>query len=449
MGRTTSTVPPPHAFGADLDDTGCSIMHVDMDAFFASVELARRPQLRGKPVIVGGLGARGVVSAASYEARVYGVNSAMPMAVARKRCPHAEFIAPDGAEYSRISKAVMEIFTSYTPQVEPLSIDEAFLDVSGARRLFGSAKQIARQIRAEVAEQHSITCTVGIASTKFVAKLASTHAKPDGLAVVPADEVLTFLHPLPISALWGVGEKTAKVIERLGLRTVADIAQAPLPRLERSLGKATAQHLRALAHGRDHRTVDTTRVEKSISAETTFDVDIDDVSQVCTAALALSRKVAARSRKASLMGYTITVKLRSRDFSTKTRSRTLTEATDVAQEIYSVAAQLVRDNVTSPIRLVGVRLGGLVDARSHAFQPTLDSGRADWRELERTIDGLHTRFGRDAVSVARLVSKAETRARKALEKPWNVWGADKRGKRDDRCEVPAKFLSDPPTGRDI
>ncbi len=409
MGHTTPAVPPSDAFGPQLDDTGCSIMHIDMDAFFASVELARRPQLRGKPVIVGGLGARGVVAAASYEARVYGVNSAMPMTLARKRCPHAEFIAPDGAEYSRISKAVMNTFAAYTPQVEPLSIDEAFLDVSGSRRLFGSAKRIAEEIRSTVATEHAITCTVGIAATKFIAKLASTHAKPDGLAVVPADKTLEFLHPLPITALWGVGDKTARVLQRFGLRTIADIARTPLPRLERSLGRTTAQHLYGLAHGRDDREVTTARVEKSVSAETTFDTDIEDVGEICTAALSLSRKVAARARRNDLMGHTVTVKLRSRDFSTKTRSRTLSEATDVSHEIYTVASQLVRDNVTSPIRLVGVRLSGLVDARSYAFQPTLDSSRQDWRELERTIDGLHTRFGSDVVSIARLIKPDKKR----------------------------------------
>lgn len=403
MSRTTPSAVTSDSFGPDLDDSGCPILHIDMDAFFASVEIARRPELRGKPIIVGGLGPRGVVSAASYEARPFGVNSAMPMAVARKRCPHAVFLHPDGGEYSRVSKAVMAIFGEYTPLVEPLSVDEAFLDVSGARRMFGSPKQVAAAIRRKVLAEHGITCTVGVASNKFIAKLASTQAKPDGLAVVPADKVLGFLHPLPISALWGVGEKTAAVLSRLGMRTVADIARAPRARLEATVGKASAAHLHALSHGIDARSVEVTRVDKSVGAEVTFDVDVADPVELRKTVLRLSQKVAARARKATVVGRTVVVKIRFSDFATVTRSRTLTEPTDVAQELYSVAAELVSANATGPVRLVGVRLEGLMDAHGQAYQPLLGAPEHGWRDVERTVDSLSDRFGSRIVRPASLV----------------------------------------------
>ncbi len=211
-------------FGPDADDAGCTKLHVDMDAFYASVEIRRRPELAGKPVIVGGAGPRGVVSSASYEARTFGVRSAMPGAQARRLCPSAIFLPPDFGEYAAASAAVMRIFRDVTPLVEPLSMDEAFLDVAGARRLLGRPAEIGALIRARVYEDQRLTCSVGIASTKFVAKLASTRAKPDGMAVIPADRVLEYLRPLPVEALWGVGERTAEVLRKLGLRTIGDLA---------------------------------------------------------------------------------------------------------------------------------------------------------------------------------------------------------------------------------
>src|SRR5215472_9453550 len=237
------------------DDTGCHILHVDMDAFYASVEIRDRPELAGKPVIVGGLSGRSVVLSATYQARAFGVRSAMPMSRARRLCPQAIVIPPRHRLYSAVSKEVMAIFRAVTPVVEPLSLDEAFLDVSGAIRLFGSPASIGGQIRQQVAQQQQITCSVGIATSKFLAKLASVHCKPDGLLVIPAGGVLAFLHPLPVSALWGVGEKTRQTLTRLGLRTVGDLAGAPAVTLERALGPAAAAHLAALAWGRDERRV--------------------------------------------------------------------------------------------------------------------------------------------------------------------------------------------------
>ncbi|MFD0555778.1 DNA polymerase-4 [Stackebrandtia endophytica] len=408
MGRTAPSARASDAFGPDLDDSGCDILHIDMDAFFASVEIARDPTLRGKPVIVGGLGNRGVVSAASYEARRFGVNSAMPIALARRRCPHGVYLSPTFSEYSRVSKAVMAMFGEFTPLVEPLSVDEAFLDVTGSRRLFGSARAIAAEIRARVAADHDITCTVGVASTKFVAKLASTQAKPDGLAVVPAGKVLDFLHPLPVSALWGVGEKTAETLARLGLKTVGDIAAMPTARLRSAVGRAAADHLHSLAWGRDARKVETTREEKSISAEVTFDQNIADPAELAKAVLALSHKVAARARRAGLTGRTVAVKIRSGDFSTRNRSRTLTVPTDLAHEVYAVAADLVRANVTAPVRLIGVRLEGL-GAGGDLYQPRLGEPEQGWRELERTVDDLSERFGGGVVRPASLLDPEHRR----------------------------------------
>ncbi|GAA0901408.1 hypothetical protein GCM10009558_091530 [Virgisporangium aurantiacum] len=275
MGRSQG-LPRGGGFGPDSDDTGCTILHVDMDAFYATVEVPRRPELRGKPVIVGGAGPRGVVSAASYEARKYGVRSAMPGARARRLCPHAVFLPPDFDAYAAASRAVMAIFRDVTPLVEPLSMDEAFLDVAGAVRLLGRPAEIAAGIRRRVSEEERLTCSVGVAPTKFIAKLGSTRAKPNGLEVVPADRVLEYLHPLPVDALWGVGEKSAEALHRLGLRTVGDVAAAPLGLLRRALGEAAAVHLRELSAGRDPRPVVPHQPEKSIGAETTFDVDVDD-----------------------------------------------------------------------------------------------------------------------------------------------------------------------------
>ena len=303
-------------FGPEADDTGCIILHVDMDAFFASVEVRRRPELSGKPVIVGGIGPRGVVSSASYAAREFGVRSAMPGVRARRLCPQGIFLPPDFEAYTAASRAVMRIFREVTPLVEPLSLDEAFLDVSGARRLLGPPAGIAAMIRERILAEQGLPCSVGVAPSKFIAKVASTRAKPDGLVVVPVDRVLDYLHPLPAEALWGVGERSAEVLARLGLRTVRDLAQAPIGMLRAALGEAAATHLHELAWGRDPRPVLTQHVEKSVGAETTFDTDIDDPSVIRRTLLALAVKAAGRLRGTGQSGRTVSIKVRMADFRT-------------------------------------------------------------------------------------------------------------------------------------
>ncbi|HEX2315941.1 MAG TPA: DNA polymerase IV [Thermomonospora sp.] len=394
--------PPP---GPPADDTGCGILHVDMDAFYVSVELLERPELRGRPVIVGGTGGRGVVSAASYEARAFGVHSAMPMTRARRLCPQAVVLPPRHDRYARVSASVMEIFRSITPLVEPLALDEAFLDVTGARRLLGRPAEVGRLIREQVAEQQGITCSVGVASTKFVAKLASTRCKPDGLLVVPAGRVVEFLHPLPVAALWGVGERTEEQLRRLGLATVGDLARVPVATLRRELGNAVGAHLHELAWGRDPRPVTPAAPDKSIGAEETFDHDIDDPELIRRELLRLSERVGARLRAAGLTGRTVSVKLRTADFTTLTRARTLREATDLSRVIYITACGLYEaaglDRVR--LRLVGVRVENLGTAGRTPRQLALDEPENGWREAERAMDQVTRRFGRGAIRPAALV----------------------------------------------
>lgn len=392
-----------------VDDSGTPILHVDMDAFFVSVELLSRPELRGKPVLVGGTAGRGVVSAASYEARRYGVNSAMPMSVALQRCPNAIVLHGDYRKYSEYSRRVLAIFGEITPLVEPLSIDEAFLDVSGARRLHGSPAEIAWTIRERVRSETGLTCSVGVAASKYVAKVASGRAKPDGMLVVPATDTVAFLHPLPVSALWGVGRVTEQSLLRLGLRTVGDVAAMPADALERAVGPALAERLGRLANGVDPRDVTTSRVEKSIGHETTFGHDLSDPDELRRALLGLAGNVAVRLRKAGMVGRTVVLKLRYDDFRTVTRSRTLAEPTDVARRIYEEAAEAMAELVGrgERIRLIGVRAEQLRpgDAGAALWDPD-----EEWRDAERTIDEVVAKFGRGAVKPAALVGRAQDRA---------------------------------------
>jgi DNA polymerase-4 len=411
VGRSADL--PRTAGRFDGDDTGCTMLHVDMDAFFASVEIKKRPELAGRPVIVGG-GQRGVVAAASYEARRYGVRSAMSMSQALRRCPRAVVLPPDRAAYSATSAAVMAILRDITPLLEPLSLDEAFLDVAGAVRLHGRPGAIAAAIRARVAAELGLTCSVGVAPTKFVAKLASARCKPDGLLVVPAARVLDFLHPLPVTALWGVGARTAEPLHRLGIRTVGDLAETPLDTLRRAVGSAAAEHLHALAHGVDPRPVSPDEVEKSISADRTLDTDLTTEDEVCRELLRLSEEVGSRVRARGFAARTVGIKIRFADFRTVTRVRTLPGWTSASGEIYDNAVDLYRglDLDRPRIRLVGVKCETLRDAGAVAEQLTLDLAgppqdssvrtRAD-RTVEAAVDAARARFGAAAVQSGTLV----------------------------------------------
>jgi DNA polymerase-4 len=408
MGRSADL--PRSAGHFDGDDSGCSMLHVDMDAFYASVEVKKQPELRGRPVVVGG-GHRGVVAAASYEARRYGVRSAMSMSHALRLCPRAVVLPPDRAAYQNASSQVMAILRDVTPLVEPLSLDEAFLDVSGAVRLYGRPGAIAAAIRTRVAEQLQLTCSVGVAPTKFVAKLASARCKPDGLLVVPAAHVLDFLHPLPVTALWGVGARTAEPLHRLGIRTVADLAATPLDTLRRAVGTASAEHLSALAHGLDPRAVQPHEVEKSISSDRTLDVDLTAEAEVCRELLRLSEEVGSRVRERGFAARTIGIKIRYADFRTVTRVRTLPSWTDSTGELYETAVDLYRGlGLDRPrIRLVGVKAENLREAGSIPEQLTLDmSPKAEpapgRKRADQAIDAARARFGAAAVRPGSLVA---------------------------------------------
>lgn len=393
---------------ADVDDSESAILHVDMDAFFAAVELLERPDARGKPAIVGHAGGRGVVTSATYEARRYGVRSAMPMSQALRLCPNAIILPPHYDRYTEYSAKVMDIFREVTPLVEPLSIDEAFLDVSGARRLLGSPRRIAELIRSRVQEETGLTCSVGVAATKFMAKLASGRAKPDGLLVIPRSETLAFLRPLPVGALWGVGASTQASLERMGLLTVGDLADAPLHVLQKAVGDASGRKLHELANGRDDRGIVTESREKSIGHENTFGTDVGDLDVLRREFLRLSGRVGERLRKHAMIARTVSIKVRFSDFRTITRSRTLAEPTNVGrrlfEEAWDVFGALNLDVRQTPLRLIGVRAEQLLDAGGDAV--ALWDPDEEWRETERTLDAVSARFGRGMIGPASLVRRA-------------------------------------------
>ncbi len=411
MGRSADL--PRTAGSFDGDDAGCTMLHVDMDAFYASVEIKKRPELRGRPVIVGGT-QRGVVAAASYEARKYGVRSAMSMSQALRRCPGAVVLPPDRAAYSAASAEVMAILRDITPLVEPLSLDEAFLDVSGAIRLHGRPGLIAAAIRARVEARLGLTCSVGVAPTKFVAKLASARCKPNGMLVVPAVRVLEFLHPLPVTALWGVGARTAEPLHRLGVRTIGDLAVLPFDTLRRAVGNAAADHLAALSHGIDPRPVEPDDVEKSISADRTLDEDLTAEADVRRELLRLCEEVGSRVRGRGFAARTVGIKIRFADFRTVTRVRTLAAYTDSTAEIFDTAADLYAGlHLDQPrIRLVGVKCEGLHEAALVAEQLTLDleAARPDApprTAADRAVDAARARFGATAVRPGTLLDRSE------------------------------------------
>jgi DNA polymerase-4 len=380
------------------------ILHVDLDAFYASVEVLKDPSLKGKPVAVGGAGNRGVVMSASYEARSFGITSAMPAVRARRLCPHAVFVPPDFEAYVAHSNRFREVLLSFTPTVEPLSLDEAFLDVRGAVGLFGPPEEIGAKIRAAVEEEVGVICSVGVGPTKLVAKLASAHAKPDGLVHVRSGELRSFLDPLPVRALWGVGEKTVETLSRLGIRTVEELAAAPSGVLSRILGDTAAQSLADLAAGVDARSVVPYEAPKSVSHEETFGVDLDDEERLLREALALCHKVAARLREDGYRARTVTLKIRLANFTTLTRSRTLPDPTDLASDLYRVAAELYRGlpGARRRVRLLGVAATGLQPAGTE--QLALLRG-VRWGDVERAVDRIEQRFGRGAAMPATLLDR--------------------------------------------
>ena len=381
-----------------------TIIHCDMDAFYASVAELDDPSLRGKAVVVGA-GIRGVVLSANYAARKFGIRAAMPVGRAKRMAPNAIFVSPDHHRYSEISAKVMEIFESFTPFVEPLSLDEAFMDITGAQKLLGSPREIGQAIRKRVHEECGITCSVGIASNKFIAKLASGHCKPNGLLEIPDDRVISFLHPLPVSDLWGVGPKTSESLQRLGLHQIKDIANTPLDTLKRALGEATGEHLYELSWGRDYRTVVVDDPEQSIGANETFTYDMDDPEAILREYLKLTERASTRLRNRNLFAKTISITVRFADFKTITRSKTLPLPISSTHEIYQVVKDLylALKLDRARLRLVGVSLSNLKDDAPE--QLMLGQREKGWREAESAIDKAAARFGEKSVRPARLYTR--------------------------------------------
>ncbi len=388
----------------------CSIIHVDMDAFFAAVEQRDNPELKGKPVIIGGSDptSRGVVSTCSYEARKYGVHSAMPLREAYRRCPHGIYLPGDHRKYNSVSKEIRKIFRNFTPVVEPLSVDEAFLDVHGCERLFGNSVEIGIKIKEEIQRQLDLTASVGIAPNKFLAKLASDLNKPDGFTIITRDKVREILWPLPITRLWGVGEKTAEYLISKGIKTIGMLAKLDVAILESNLGKM-GPDLHRLAHGIDNRKVETHQEAKSIGNEVTFKEDTNNIDFLETTFLELAEQVGRRLRKADVSGRTISIKLRYSNFKTITRSKTLSQTTNSSQTLYEVGLDLLRntDLYNKSFRLIGLSVSNLSDdsvQQISLFQEEIDF-HSD--RLSGIMDGLKDRFGEDAVMRARLINLKE------------------------------------------
>jgi DNA polymerase-4 len=387
---------------AGTASTTRTILHVDLDAFFAAIEQRDRPELRGKPVAVGlgGSNDRGVVSAASYEARVFGIHSAMPIRTARRLCPDCVFVPVDGAKYQRVSREVMAILRRFTPLVQPISIDEAFLDVTASRALFGDGEAIARRIKDTIRDELQLTASVGVAGTKLVAKIASDLRKPDGLVVVPPGEEAGFLAPLPISRLWGVGPSTAAALRDFGVVTIGDLQAVDRGGLVRRLGKHGAT-LVDRAHGRDPDPVDDPDAAKSVGHEHTFDVDTSDPEVLERTLLAMAEGVSGRLRHAGLRARTITVKVRDSSFRTVTRQRGLPEPTDLTEPIWRAAVELARPEMRGKrIRLLGVTASGFDERQQLGL---FELGEDRRRLAVRAADAVRDRFGRRAITRARLL----------------------------------------------
>jgi DNA polymerase-4 len=382
----------------DLPPAPRIIMHVDMDAFYASVELRRRPELRGTPVIVGGAN-RGVVLSATYEARALGVRSGMSSSQARRLAPKATVISPDFESYTAVSRSITAVFATVSATVESASIDEAFLDLTGSVRMFGPPAGIGERIRAVVADEQDITCSVGIGPSKFVAKVASRAAKPDGLVEVPPGRVVDFLHPMPVEAMWGVGPSTARRLHGLGLESVRDLAHTPLSTLRQTFGPHAGRMLHDLAWGRDRRRVVPTEPERSVGSQETLGRDTDDPAVVRRELLRMADRTAGRMRKAGLVGRTVSVAVRFADFSELTRSVTLAMPTDVTEEIYGAALALYErlGLERARIRRVGVRVESITDARQAYRQPRLTDPEHGWPEADHAVDAAVRKFGPAAV----------------------------------------------------
>ena len=408
-----------------------TILHLDLDAFYASVEQRERPELRGRPVVVGGLGGRGVVAAASYEARGFGIHSAMPTARARRLCRDAVFVAPRLDLYSDVSRDVMAILRSATPLVEPLSLDEAFLDVGGAGRLLGSGPEIGAELRRRIRNELGLCASVGVATTKMLAKIAREVAKPDGMLVIAPGTELDFLHPLPVRRLWGVGPATQRKLTDLGVGTVGELARIPERVLVDKLGAAAGRHLHELATNRDPRPVEPHRAAKSIGHEETFAADRSDRRGLEQDVVRMADLVAARLRDHAKVARTVQLKLRYRDFATITRAHTLPEPTDLSVTIGGAARQLLAAaDLRDGIRLLGVTALQLEDAVAVQAQLPLGAGATVARDdaLERTIDAVRARFGTDAVGRAAHATDGRVRT----DRRGSLWGPD-----DEPVDPPA------------
>jgi len=378
------------------DSTQRAILHVDMDAFYASVECLDDPSLQGQPVIVGGLGPRGVVAAASYEARTYGVHSALPMSRARRLCPKAHFIQPRIARYREKSAEVFSIFRDFTPLLEGLSLDEAFLDVTGSLKLFGTQAEIGALIKQRIKRETGLTASVGLAHNKFLAKLASDAQKPDGLVFVDPEKVGSFLDPMPVSRLWGIGKRTAPRLKALGILTIGQLRKSDVSIIQPVLGNRTEHFLR-LARGEDEREVIASRPDKSISHEVTFDTNISDRTELLAELQRQAESVSRRLRAAGLMASTVVVKIRDPGFHTVTRSRSMRACSNSTQTLYRMARALFEkwreSHRTTPIRLLGMGVTGLeqAEASAHDTGDRLDS-RGE-QEIDRVFDSINKRYG--------------------------------------------------------
>jgi DNA polymerase-4 len=384
------------------------ILHIDMDAFYASVEQLDDPRLKNKCVIVGGTSNRGVVSAASYEARQFGVHSAMPIYQAKQKCPHGIFVPPRMGRYKEVSKKVMALLKDFSPLVEPVSIDEAYMDITGCQRLFGEPQEIAREIKRKIKETVNLTCSVGVAPNKFLAKIASDMEKPDGLTLILPDKVPEFIDSLPVKKVPGVGKKMFRQLELLGIRTLGDVQRLPEKSLLKHLGKF-GKRLRTLSSGSDHSPVTPQAPHKSISSERTLAADTRDVKLLKRYLLSQSGEVSKQLRKTGVRAKTITIKIKDEDFKTVTRRTTIAIPTQSSKTIYKHAAQLMDDyKITQKIRLIGVGTSGFSSVTASVQMGLFDTHaetRDDWEKIDKALDSISKKFGKDLVGRATLKNK--------------------------------------------